>query len=129
MNKYKICPICGYAVKIEDVYCPECNWDFSTSNLPLNIVNKEETQEENKLLSQENINLNINEIWININSHCPHGVIGIEWDSNSGFGQYELVLGHDGKLHAYTEGMDSEEDKTFSKAILQELLNSIIIEG
>ena len=74
-------------------------------------------------------NLEIDRIWINRHEEvCPNGVIGIEWSSNIGWGSYELVLENDGMLHAYTEYMDRGEDKEFTKAILAELVNHIVIE-
>ena len=73
-------------------------------------------------------NLTIDEIWIRRHNSCPNGVIGIEWSANIGFGRYELVLGDDGMFHAHTEYMDKGEDKSFSQAILTELLKKIVIE-
>jgi hypothetical protein len=73
--------------------------------------------------------LNIDEIWIRVHEYCPNGVIGIEWSANIGFGRYELVLGDDGKLHAYTEYMDKDEDKEFTKIILNALVDKIVIEN
>lgn len=73
-------------------------------------------------------NLNIDEIWIREHELCPNGVIGIEWSANIGFGRYELILGDDGMLHAYTECMDRGEDKEFTKAIFAKLADKIIVE-
>ena len=73
-------------------------------------------------------NLNIDEIWIHEHELCPNGVIGIEWSANIGFGRYELVLGDDGMLHAYTECMDRGEDKEFTNAILEKLVEKIVVE-
>ena len=73
-------------------------------------------------------NLTIDEIWMNKHEICPHGVIGIEWSANIGFGRYELILGDDGMLHAYTECLDRGEDKEFTKAILEKLVEKIVVE-
>lgn len=73
-------------------------------------------------------NLEIDKILITKTSTCPNGLICIDWSANIGMGEYELVLGKDGMLHAYTENMDNGENKEFSKAILAELLNKIVIE-
>lgn len=73
-------------------------------------------------------NLSIDEIWMNKHEICPNGVIGIEWSSNIGWGRYELILGDDGLLHAYTECMDRGEDKEFTQAILEKLVEKIVVE-
>lgn len=73
--------------------------------------------------------LTIDEIWIAKHEHCPNGVIGINWSApNCGFGQYTMVLGEDGKLHADTEHMDKNDDKRFTKLLLQLLIDKIDIE-
>lgn len=72
--------------------------------------------------------LEIDDIWIRVHEYCPNGVIGIEWSANIGFGRYELVLGDDGKFHAYTEYLDNNEDKNFTKAILNALIDKIVVE-
>ena len=72
--------------------------------------------------------LSIDDIWIRVHEYCPNGVICIEWSANIGFGRYELVLGDDGKFHAYTEYMDKDEDKEFTKIILNALVDKIIVE-
>ena len=73
--------------------------------------------------------LSIDEIWIRVHEYCPHGVIGIEWSANIGFGRYELILGDDGKFHAYTEYMDKGEDKAFTEMILKVLVDKIVVEN
>ena len=73
-------------------------------------------------------NLNIDEVWIRQHEVCPNGIIGIDWSANIGFGRYELVLGDDGMLHAYTECMDRGEDKEFTRAILEKLVEKIVVE-
>lgn len=72
--------------------------------------------------------LEIESIWIRQHEVCPNGVIGIDWSSAAGFGRYELIMQEDGTIHAYTEHMDSKEDKKFTKAILEKLLEKIVIE-
>jgi hypothetical protein len=73
-------------------------------------------------------NLTIDDIRIRQHEVCPNGVIIIEWSANIGFGRYDLVLGDDGILHAYTECMDRGEDKEFTKMILDKLAEKIVIE-
>ena len=73
--------------------------------------------------------LEINEVWIAKNDLCPNGCIGIDWSGNIGFGQWVAELGDDGKLHANTECMDSNDDKLFTKQLLEALLKEIVIEG
>ena len=73
-------------------------------------------------------NLSIDRIWIHEHEYCPNGVIGIEWSANIGWGRYELVLGDDGMLHAYTEHMDRGEDKEFTKMIMGKLVEKIVVE-
>ena len=72
--------------------------------------------------------IEIEEIWINRHEHCPHGVIGIDWSGNAGFGRFEIVLDENGVPHAYTEHMDSGDDKAFTKAVLDALVDKIVIE-
>ena len=74
-------------------------------------------------------NLSIDEIWINRHDVCPNGVLGINWSANIGWGELVLRLGDDGLLHAYTEHMDKGEDKSFTRTVLLELLNYIVIDG
>lgn len=73
-------------------------------------------------------NLEIKEVWIRQHEVCPNGVIGIEWSSDAGFGRYELIMEEDGMLHAQSECMDSNEDKKFIKALLDKLLDKIIVD-
>ena len=58
----------------------------------------------------------------------PDGGMVIDWTSDIGWGQYALFWGEDGKLHAETECLDSEDDKKFTKAILEALVDEIIID-
>ena len=73
-------------------------------------------------------NLSIDDIRIRQHEVCPNGVIIIEWSANIGWGRYDLVLGDDGMLHAYTECMDRGEDKEFTKMILDKLVEKIVVE-
>ena len=73
-------------------------------------------------------NLRIDDMRIRVHDVCPNGVIIIEWSSNIGWGRYDLVLEDDGMLHAYTECMDKGDDKEFTKAILEKLVEKIVVE-
>lgn len=126
MTEKNLCPICG--IDSYENTCPVCGWDFINQK-PYTSINKDRKEEFMKKENEmEDINLCIEEIWININPNCPHGCLGIEWSSDIGFGQYELVLDEHGIFHTFTEGMDSEEDKSFSKAVFKKLLDKIIID-
>lgn len=73
--------------------------------------------------------LQIDKIWINRHKdYVPNGCIGIEWSGAVGFGRFEIVLDENGTPHAYTEYMDKGEDKKFTKAILNLLVDKIVIE-
>ena len=72
--------------------------------------------------------LSIDEIWIAKHEHCPNGVIGIEWSGAAGFGRYELILDDNGKLHAHSECMDSNNDKRFIKKLMELLADEAIID-
>lgn len=72
-------------------------------------------------------NLEIDEIWIRQHERCPDGIIGINWSSDAGFGQYELIM-ENGTLHAMSEHMDNNQDKKFIKALLEKLLDKIVID-
>lgn len=73
-------------------------------------------------------NLKIEEVWIRQHEHCPDGVIGFDWSSDAGFGRYELIMDKDGMLHAQSEHMDNNQDKTFIKALLEKLLDKIVVD-
>lgn len=62
------------------------------------------------------------------NDTYPHGVVVVNWDSNIGFGEWKMYFDEKGIPHIYTECMDDEHDKSFSKKILQALLDISIIE-
>lgn len=73
------------------------------------------------------------DIWINKSSnidyqHIKYGVLGVDWCGSYGFGRWELVLDSEGIPHIYTEHMDKQDSKEFSKAILMKILDEAIIE-
>ena len=59
--------------------------------------------------------------------YAPNGAIIINWSSNIGFGQYILQMEDDGTLIAYTECMDADYDKWFTKQLLNKLAEQIHI--
>ena len=73
-------------------------------------------------------NLIITEIWPANHPETKDGGIGVDWLSEAGWGQCIFVWDKDKKLHAYTEHMCSNENKTFIKAILELLVDEIIVE-
>ena len=81
-------------------------------------------------INRDDINIISTEAWANrIESHCPHGVLGIDWVAeNIGFGRLELVFDEDGRAHIYSECMDSNDDKSFTKAVLMKVIEDAIIE-
>lgn len=73
--------------------------------------------------------LQIDEVWpVRIDLH-PNGGIGVYWSGDIGWGEFVLVWGEDGKLHANTEYLDHDTDKRFTEAILKLLVNEIIIDA
>lgn len=73
------------------------------------------------------------DVWINrdrtseyASLHC--GVLGVDWAGSYGFGRWELILDEEGIPHIYTEHMDKNDSKEFSKKILQAILDKAIIE-
>ena len=56
------------------------------------------------------------------------GGIGINWSGDIGFGEFMLTFGSDGKLHAMTEHVDSNEDKRFTAELLRLLVDEIVID-
>lgn len=61
-------------------------------------------------------------------SHIKHGVLGVDWAGSPGWGRWEMIMDEDGIPHIYTEHMDKRDDKEFSKAILEKVLDVAIIE-
>lgn len=57
-----------------------------------------------------------------------YGVLGVDWAGSPGWGRWEMIMDEKGVPHIYTECMDSQDDKAFSKAILEKLLDVAIIE-
>ena len=62
------------------------------------------------------------------NEMCPRGAIRITWSGDIGFGQYDIVVGDDGKLRGYSECMEGTEDKYFSRELFRLLHESIVVE-
>lgn len=57
-----------------------------------------------------------------------NGVLGVDWAGNIGWGRWELILDDDGIPHIYTECMDTQADKKFSRMILSKILEKAVIE-
>lgn len=72
--------------------------------------------------------LQIDEVWPVSTVVYPNGGIGVYWSGDVGFGEFALIWGDDGKLHAHTEHMDRGEDKRFTEAILELLAAQITID-
>ncbi len=80
------------------------------------------------MTNKDELNVEIVDVWP-IDSELYHtSGIGIDWMANIGWGQYILTFGEDGKLHADTEFLDSNDDKRFTKAVLTALADEIIID-
>lgn len=62
---------------------------------------------------------NVDEINLEVRNIITHssGGIRIEWNSDLGFGQYDLQI-RDGRLVADSECMDQGEDKDFLRKLL-----------
>ena len=71
----------------------------------------------------------IDRVWIVSTQLCPNGGIGIDWSGPIGWGQLVLYWGDDNKLHADTEHLSSNKDKSFIKTILNLLPNFIEVDG
>ena len=61
-------------------------------------------------------------------SHIKHGVLGVDWFGSPGWGRWEMIMDKDGIPHIYMEHMDKGDDKEFSKAILEKVLEVAVIE-
>ena len=74
------------------------------------------------------------DLWMN-KSDAPefqglikNGVLGVDWSGNIGWGRWELILDEKGLPRIYTECMDSQDDKKFSRMILAKILEKAVIE-
>lgn len=74
--------------------------------------------------SPDNDNLTVSAVWPVSTEVISDGGIGINWDSNRGWGQLELYWGDDGMLHADTEYMGLE----FVRRVLSMLADKVIID-
>ena len=61
-------------------------------------------------------------------SQIKHGVLGVDWAGSPGWGRWEMIMDENGVPHIYTEHMDKGDDKEFSKAVLEKVLEVAIIE-
>lgn len=67
--------------------------------------------------------------WASRGPEDSNGVFGVDWSvANIGFGRLELFLDKDGKAHICSEHMDSNEDKSFTKAILMKVIEDAVVE-
>lgn len=80
-------------------------------------------------------NFEINEVkcWANRSddpelSCIKHGVFGIDWIGSPGWGRLELIFDGDGIAHIQSECMDTQEDKAFTKAVLNKVIDEAIVE-
>ena len=70
----------------------------------------------------------IDRVWPVSTKVIPDGGIGIDWSGPVGWGQLTLYWGEDEKLHADTEFLATNEDKTFIEKILKILPEHIIVD-
>ena len=70
-------------------------------------------------------NLVIDEVNFRCNPACPNGMISVTWTSDAGFGEWQAISDGNGKFNTYTECMDKNNDKSFSKAILTKVMEKI----
>ena len=64
----------------------------------------------------------------NIERGVNHSLI-IEWSSpDIGFGEFTLLVAEDSTIHARTECMDNQDDKEFTRRILNLLVDHIFID-
>lgn len=61
-------------------------------------------------------------------SHIKYGVFGIDWIGSPGWGRIELILDAEGIAHIESECMDKPEDKAFTKAVLNKVIDEAIVE-
>ena len=71
----------------------------------------------------------VNDIWPVSTKLYQNRGIGADWESPAyGFGRWAIYWGDDGKLHLSTECMDGGTNRTFSKAILENILVDAIVD-
>lgn len=61
-------------------------------------------------------------------AQIKYGVLGVDWSSPMGWGRWEMIMDENGKPHIYSEHMDKDDAKDFSKAILMRLLEEAVVE-
>jgi hypothetical protein len=76
----------------------------------------------------DKINLQISKIEIAVNKLCPKGCMRISWNSDIGFGQYDLILQEDGSIKGDSEYMDINEDKAFISELMKLFVDKIKLE-
>lgn len=69
---------------------------------------------------------NVDEINLEVRNIITHsaGGIRIEWNSDLGFGQYDIQV-REGKIVADSESMDSGEDKDFLRKLLSLIADKV----
>jgi len=77
----------------------------------------------------DKINLQISKIEIAVNNLCPKGCMRISWNSDIGFGQYDLILQEDGAIKGNSEYMDNNENKEFISELMKLFIEKIKITG
>lgn len=83
------------------------------------------------MLNPENLKgLVIDEIRPISTQFAPDGGLSVDWSCPGiGFGNLALWWGRDGLLHADTECMASDVDRTFLTAVLSLVADQIIVDG
>lgn len=56
------------------------------------------------------------------------GVVNLAWNSNVGFGEFQIIFDKDGKPHFYSEYMCSQDDKEFAKLLFNKMIDEAIVE-
>ena len=65
------------------------------------------------------------------NKMCPDGAIRLHWDGDCGWGYYDLIIeteNGESKISGYSERMDTKDDKSFLKCLLEPLLERVVVE-
>ena len=84
--------------------------------------------------------VNVTDVAVFVNELCPYGGIRIYWDGDKGFGQYDLIVrsyydeesppdNYKLKITGDSEYMDTNEDKSFLKSLVESLVNHIEVIG